>query len=390
MINNQIYLDNSATTKPYDEVTDFMKLIGSTCYGNPSSMHSMGLKAQMLIKEARASVAETIGARSKEIYFTSGGTESNNLAIAGYIEANPRNGKHIITSSIEHPSVLEVIKYLERKGFKADYIRPDVSGKVKIEELSNALRPDTVLVSIMYINNETGSLQPIREIGNIIRKTNPKTVFHSDAVQAYGKIALNPENDNISLMSFSSHKIHGPKGAGALYVNKSVRIKPILLGGGQEYGIRSGTENVIGICGFGMAARVCHEHLESNNEHCSKLKEILKEGILKNIENTVVISDKNSSPYILNVSFPGITSEVLLHSLEQKNIFISAGAACHSNKSGKSYVLAEMGCDKKTADGAVRISLSMFSTEDEIRQVIKELTEIVPILRALKQKGCKR
>lgn len=387
MSNKQIYLDNSATTKPYDEVTDYMKILGNTYYGNPSSMHSMGLNAEMLIKEARAAIAETLGARTSEIYFTSGGTESNNLAIAGYLEANGRKGKHIITSRTEHPSVLEVIRNLERKGYTADYIEVDSCGKVNIEKLANAIRPDTALVSIMYINNETGAMQPIKEIGRIIHQKNPKAAFHSDAVQAYGKVALKPETDNISLLSMSSHKVHGPKGAGALYIRQSVKISPIIFGGGQESGLRSGTENVPGICGFGMAAKLCFEHLKTNGIQCLQLKNILKDGILKNIERAMFISDNDSSPYILNVSFPGLKSEVLLHSLEQRGIFVSTGSACHSRKNARSYVLTEMGYENKIAEGAIRISFSLFNTEDEVRSVISELAEIVPVLRKAKEKG---
>lgn len=387
MSDRQIYLDNSATTKPYDEVADFMRTIGSVYYGNPSSLHSMGLKAELLIKEARTSIAETLGVQADEIYFTSGGTESNNLAIAGYLEANVRKGKHIITSCIEHPSVLELVRNLERKGYTADYIKPDRSGKVDIFSLEKAIRSDTALVSIMYINNETGARQPVSEIGEIIRKKNRNTIFHTDAVQAFGKVSINPAAQNISLMSVSSHKIHGPKGAGALYVNKTVKIKPVFFGGGQESGLRSGTQNVAGICGFGMASDLSYAHLESNSSHCRRLKKILTDGLLKSIENIVLISGDDSSDYILNVAFPGLKSEVLQHALEQQNIFVSTGSACHARHNTRSYVLTEMGHGNKTAEAAIRISFSVFNTEDEIRQTVRSLTEIVPVLRKVKQKG---
>lgn len=386
----QIYLDNSAATKPYDEVSDLMRIVGSTYYGNPSSMHSMGLKAEKLIREARTTIAETLGSDESEIYFTSGGTESNNMAIAGYLEANCRKGKHIITSSIEHSSVLETIRSLERKGYTADFIKPDNSGRVNVDELAKAIRPDTALVSIMYINNETGAIQPIREIGKIIRQKNPNTILHTDAVQAYGKVLIDPDADNISLMSVSSHKIHGPKGSGALYIKKSLKVNPIIFGGGQESGMRSGTENVTGICGFGLAAKLCFEHLDSNASHCGELKGFLKEGLSKNIDEIVFISNNDTSPYILNVSFPGLKSEVLLHSLEQRNIFVSAGSACHARKKAKSYVLTEMGYNDKIADGAIRISLSLYNTKFEILQVIKEMSEIVQTLGKVKGKGDKR
>ena len=295
----EIYLDNSATTKQYDEVTSFMADIARTAYGNPSSLHSKGIEAERLVKSARETIAASLGAEEGEIYFTSGGTESNNLAIRGYLDANPRAGRHIITTKIEHPSVLEVYKHLESLGYRVDYISVDSSGFLDLSELKRAINPETALISIIYINNETGIVQNFGEISAIRDTINPGTVIHADAVQAYGKIPLNPSKMGIGLMSMSSHKIHGPKGVGALFSSKKLRLKPIFFGGGQEAFIRSGTENVPGIAGFGLASKLIFEKLEKNYEKAAVLKKRFIGLMDESDIEYRIISPPDSSPYIL-------------------------------------------------------------------------------------------
>lgn len=303
MPNSEIYLDNSATTKPFEEVTEYMNEISRREYGNPSSLNRMGIRAEAAVKKARDIIASSLNANASQLIFTSGGTESNNLAIFGYLKANARKGKHLITSKIEHPSVMEAFRSLENSGYEVEYIGVTNKGLIDVNELAEKLRKDTALISIMLVNNETGAISPIDEISGIIRQKNPYAAFHVDAVQAFGKMRINPEKLNIQLLSFSSHKIHGPKGVGGLYVGKGVRIEPIFYGGGQESGLRSGTENVPGIAGFGLASELSIKAVDENAAKCRALKEQLTAGIQSSIDNTVVISGADSHPYILNISF---------------------------------------------------------------------------------------
>ncbi|MCX7922926.1 MAG: cysteine desulfurase [Clostridia bacterium] len=373
-----IYLDNSATTRPYDEVIHYINYINKNIYGNPSSLHTKGSEAERLIKKARETIANTIGVDTKEIVFTSGGTESNNLAIRGYLEANPRKGRHIITSQIEHPSILELFKYLEPNGYKVDYIGVGKDGIINLDELKNKINKETSLISIMHINNEIGSIQPIEEVAKIKNSLNREACLHVDCVQSYGKMKISPKKMSIDMISISSHKIHGPKGAGALFVNKGVKIKPIIIGGGQEALLRSGTENITGIAGFGLAAETIHKSMETNNSKVLALKNLFIEKLKENIETTKFISSESASPYILNVSLGRLRSEVLLHHLEEKNIFVSTGSACSSRKNLHSHVLKAVGIETCDIEGAVRFSFSEFNTEEDINDTIEALKNIVP------------
>lgn len=382
----EIYLDNSATTKPYDEVVEYMYDVSKNFYGNPSSLHTKGIEAESLVKRARNQIATALKVDSKEIIFTSGGTESNNMAILGFLKANPRAGKHIITSQIEHPSVLEVFKKLERDGYKVDYIPVDSQGIVKLDVLEKALDSDTALLSFMYTNNETGSIQPIEAISKIRKLNCPSAVLHVDAVQAFGKISIHPKSCGIDLLSMSSHKIHGPKGIGAIYIRKEVKVKPILLGGGQETSLRSGTENVPCLCGFGLATEKISSAINENYQHVALLRDNFVEQIRNTFPDAIINSPEQALPYIINVSFSNLKSEVLLHHLEQKNIFVSTGSACSSHKKNHSYVLKAMGVEPKNVDSAIRFSLSAFNTTDDIDETISALKEIIPVI-SIKQKG---
>jgi len=379
-MSREIYLDNSATTKPYDEVVQYIYEVSKNFYGNPSSMHTKGIEAENLVKRARAQLAAALSVDTKEICFTSGGTESNNLAIIGFLKANPRAGKHIITSEIEHPSVLEVYKQLAKDGYRVDYIPVDSQGIINLDALKNVVDSDTALLSFLYTNNETGSMQPIEEIDKIRKALCPAAALHIDAVQAFGKTAIHPKSCNIDLLSFSSHKIHGPKGMGALYIRKGLKVKPILLGGGQETLLRSGTENVPGICGFGLAVEKIIESIDENYVHVSELKEHFVLNINECFEDVVLNSPRQASPYIINVSFPNLKSEVLLHHLEQKNIFVSTGSACASRKTSHSHVLKAMGVSAKYIDGAIRFSLSASNSISDMDETINALKEIIPVI----------
>jgi len=385
-MDRDIYLDNSATTRPYDEVIEYINHINSNIYGNPSSLHKKGIEAERLIKKARDIIAQSLGAENKEIYFTSGGTESNNLAVRGYLEANPRKGNHIITTRIEHPSVLETCKYLSQKGYRVDYLDVDSRGTVNLEQLKNVMDEETALITIMVVNNEIGSVQPIEEIVKIKNAVNRNAVLHMDAVQAYGKIRLYPKKLGVDMLSISSHKIHGPKGVGAVWINKNLRIKPILFGGGQESLIRSGTENVSGIAGFGMAAEITFRDMESNLEKVTRLRDLFIERLETEIKDFHINSPEDASPYILNVSFPDLRAEVLLHHLEESNIYVSTGSACSSRKNIHSHVLEAIRLDKCYISGAIRFSFSAFNTEQDVLDTIAALKMIIPKIRIQKNK----
>ncbi|MCX7842500.1 MAG: cysteine desulfurase [Clostridia bacterium] len=382
----EIYLDNSATTKPFEEVTDYISEINRNCYGNPSSLHTKGIEAEKLVNKARRIIADSIGAEAKEIYFTSGGTEANNLAVLGYLEANIRKGKHIAASAIEHPSVLEIYKHLASKGYKVDYIKVDKSGIVDIEHLKSVISNETALISVMLVNNETGSVQPIETIVKLKNSINRDTAIHVDAVQAYGKMNINPAKSGIDIMTVSSHKIHGPKGVGAIYVDKGVKIKPIIFGGGQESLLRSGTENVPGICGFSLAAEMMHSKIDLNISRVARLKKLFLELLESKLDDYCIISPENGFAYILSISFSGVKSEVLLHHLEERGIFVSTGSACSSRKNIHSHVLKAMGLKASDIDGAVRFSFSSFNTEEEIEQTVEALKEIVLKIRVKRLK----
>jgi len=386
----EIYLDNGATTRQFDEVTALMADVASNKYGNPSSLHTKGIEAEKLVRSARKTIAETLGADPREIYFTSGGTESNNLAVIGYLEANPRRGNHIITTKIEHPSVLEVYRHLEEKGYRVDYVGVDGNGMVDLEQLREKLSRETVLISVIAVNNEMGAMQKFGEISSIRDELSPQAIIHADAVQAYCKVAIKPKESGIGLMSFSSHKIHGPKGIGALYVSEKLKIKPLLYGGGQESLLRSGTENVPGIAGFGLAAAMMFERLDDNYRKVRFLKELFIEKLSSSGIGHRIVSPPDGSPYIVNVAFEGIRGEVLLHHLEQRDIYVSTGSACSSRKNTRSHVLEAMGIPADLIYGAVRFSFSPFNTEQEIVMVVEVLKEIIPVVKIRKREKSRR
>lgn len=379
----QVYLDNSATTSVLDEVIEVMNRMMRDEYGNPSSAHIMGINAENAINNSRQIISSSINAVPKEIIFTSGGTESNNIAIKGSVDANARKGRHIITSKIEHSSVLNVFKQLESDGYEVDYIGVSEQGIVDVDKLKNLIRDDTIFVSIMRVNNETGVIQPVEEIGGFIRQNAKNAIFHVDAVQAFGKMPIDVNKLKADLITLSSHKIHGPKGMGALYIKEGTKVSPVFLGGGQEQGLRPGTENVPAICGFATAAQIAHENIETSYNHVSKLKQQLINGLQQNIHNCAInpADTALAIPYILNVSFVGVRAEVLLRSLEAEGIYVSTGSACSSRRKQYSHVLQNMCICKKNIEGAVRISFSRLNTAEEISYVIEKLPSIVDRIR---------
>ena len=378
----EIYLDNSATTKPYQEVVDKMVLALTTQYGNPSSIYKKGIEVEREIKEIRRNIARSLGAKETEIYFTSGGTECNNTIIRSVAKLNKKTKNHIISTVIEHPSVLNTLKDLEADGFEVTYLPVGKDGKISLEDLKNAIKKETILVSVMHVNNEIGTIQPIEEIGKYLKSLDEKVYFHVDGVQSYAKIKFRPSRYNIDFMSVSGHKLHGPKGIGFMYVKENNRIKPLLTGGGQEIGIRSGTENVPGIYGIGEAVRILNQDLEGTIDKIRGLRDLLKEEILANIDNVKINSPEDGVCHFLNVSFRGVRGEVLLHYLEQKEIYVSTGSACSSKKKG-SHVLNAIGLTPDEIEGAIRFSLSDLNTKEEIMKTVEVLKESVSDLRMI-------
>ncbi len=370
-----VYLDNSATTKQYENVTEKMIQYMREDFGNPSSMYRLGITAEKAVKEARRHVGVALGVPENNIYFTSGGTEADNFAIFGSILKNKRLGNKIITSKIEHPAVLEPMKRLEEMGFEVIYLPVDKNCRVDIETYKNALSDNVIFISIMTANNEIGTLQPIEEM----YKLKPKNAFfHTDAVQAFGKVNV----PRVDLISISGHKIHGPKGIGALFVSDGTKIKPHMLGGGQERNMRSGTENVPAIVGFGEAAKTIASG-DENISNMKKVKEYLQEGILAEIDDIKINTPKDSVSSILSISFLGTKSEVILHKLEEDDIFVSAGSACSSNKKGRSHVLSAMNMTDEEIEGTLRFSFSSQNTTDEMDYVIERLKKAVTDFRKL-------
>lgn len=378
----EVYLDNSATTRCLDSVAGLMIKIMCEDYGNPSSMHNKGVQAGQYLRYARTTIARNLKVNEKEIYFTSGGTESDNLALIGTAIANQRAGRHLITTCIEHPAVLQPMKYLENMGFEVTYLPVDKKGRVSTESLRQALRPDTILVSMMHTNNEIGSLQPVEEAAQIVKSFNSTIVFHVDGVQGYGKYRILPKKMGIDLLSVSGHKIHGPKGVGFLYVNERVKITPVIFGGGQQKGLRSGTENVPGIAGLAKAVEEVYANLDEDTGRMRGLKEYFIAGIqgLQDIQINGS-TGMDSSPHIISISIRGIRSEVLLHALEERGIYVSAGSACASNKPAYSATLKAMGVEKELLDSTLRFSLSLFNTKEEIDYTLQALYDIIPMLR---------
>ncbi len=394
----EVYLDNSATTKATDKVRDLMTKALCEDYGNPSSMHRMGVKAEQYMKDASSIISNCLKVDAKEILFTSGGTESNNLALIGVAMANKRRGNHIITSRIEHPSVHQTLVYLEENGFEISFAPVDSTGRLIKEKLYELVKENTILVSTMYVNNEIGSVQDVEEIVTQLKLRKKDIIFHVDAVQAFGKYRIHPKRMGIDLLSLSGHKIHGPKGVGALYVNEKVKIKPVLFGGGHQRGLRSGTENVSGIAGLGQAVSELYQDFDTKIERMYHLKQKFLLGVSQ-IEGVTInglpiecTKDfemeqlKLTAPHIMNVCFQGVRSEVLLHSLEDKGVYVSSGSACSSHHPTPSVTLTAIGLAKELMESTIRFSMSELTTEEEIDYTLEQLRQIVPILRRYTRK----
>ena len=381
----EAYLDNAATTRVSDAVMQKMNQVFLSDFGNPSSMHKKGMDAEQYMKEAKKVIADTLKCEPAELIFTSGGTESNNMALIGTALANKRAGNHIITTRIEHASVYQPLLFLEELGFKVTFAPVDEAGRVKIDELVNEVTEETILVSVMYVNNEIGCVEPIAEIAKRIKEKNPKVLFHVDAIQAYGKMKMQPAKEGIDLLSVSGHKIHGPKGSGFLYIKNKTKIKPILHGGSQEKGMRSGTENVPAIAGLGQAAKDMYANLETNRKHLFMLKERLAERLSK-IEGVTIngIPEEGilaTAPHVLSVSFAGIRSEVLLHALEERGVYVSSGSACSSNHPDISGTLVAIGVKKELLDATLRFSFSVTTTIEEVDYAAECVEALLPQLR---------
>ncbi len=378
----EVYFDNSATTRCYDSVKDIVIRTMTEDFGNPSAMHLKGVEAEKYVKDSAARLARILKVQEKEILFTSGGTESDNLALIGAAMANKRSGNHIITTAVEHPAVSQPALFLQEQGFEVTYLPVDSRGVVKLDALEAVLRPDTILVSVMFVNNEVGAVMPVEEISRRIREKSPKALFHVDAIQAFGKYRIYPKKMGIDLLSVSSHKIHGPKGVGFLYINEKAKIQPQILGGGQQSGMRSGTDNVPGIAGLGVAAEEIYRNLDANVEKMYSLKEYIAKGLEKIPDIRINGMElREGAPQILSISVMGVRSEVLLHSLEERDIFISAGSACSSHKRKPSSTLAAMGMPKDQIESTVRLSFSEENTVEEADHFLQVMEELVPMLR---------
>jgi cysteine desulfurase len=375
-----IYLDNSATTKPYKEVLDTFLKVNENFYANPSSIHSFGGQIEKLIQQSREQVASLLDIKQKEVFFTSGGTESNNLAIKGTAIQYGHRGKHIITTKIEHPSVLNAVKQLEIFGYSVTYLDVDAQGRIQPEQVKDAIKEDTILVSVMQVNNEIGSVQPIREIGMLLADY-PKILFHVDAVQACGKVPLILREKLIDLCSISAHKIHGIKGTGMLFVRDGLELSPIISGGEQEGNLRSGTENTGGIVSFAKALRM---HLIESKQQLPKMEEnqrYLREELEKMEGVTVHTPVEHHAPHILNFSIEDFKGEVVVHALDLHEVFVSTTSACSSKQSKPSRTLLSMGVSKSQANSSIRISLSFHNTMEECRQFIQLLKKEIELLQ---------
>lgn len=381
----EAYLDNAATTMPFPEVREIMMETMEHSYGNPSSMHRKGVDAENYIKNARKIIAKSMKVDEKEIVFTSGGTESNNQALIGAAMANKRKGNHIITTKIEHASVYNPLVFLEEQGFRITFVSVDSNGFVCMDELLDAIDDETILVSIMYVNNEIGTIEQIAQIGKAIKEKKKDVLFHVDAIQAYGKLKIYPKKLSIDLLSISGHKIHGPKGIGFLYIKDKTKIQPYIYGGGQQKGMRSGTENVPGIAGLGKAVELIYQNHEEKIENLYQLKEYFVSRV-QQIENVSVngitgIAIRDTAPHVVSVTVNGVRSEVLLHALEEKGVYVSSGSACSSNHPALSGTLQAIGLDKEKVEATVRFSFSVYTTKEELDLAIEALHELVPVLR---------
>jgi cysteine desulfurase len=380
-----IYFDNSATTKPYPEVLDSFVKVSTDYFANPSSLHRLGGRAEQLLSQARSQVAGLLKVKPSEIVFTSGGTESNNLAIKGTAFMYRNRGRHMITTEIEHASVRETMEQLKEVGFTITYIRPDANGVVSASEIEKAIQPDTILVSVIHVQNEVGTIQPIKEIGTMLKKY-PKVLFHVDHVQGVGKVPLDFYECGIDLCSISGHKFHGLKGTGALFLRDSVKIAPLLTGGNQEAKKRSGTENVAGMVAMAKALRMT---LDVRKEKLDGMKEIMKfiRDELRKIRGvTIHTPEDGSAPHILNFSVTGFKGEVFVHSLAEKGVYVSTTSACSSKQAAASRTLLALGASESDAKGAIRLSLSYNNTMDEAEKVIKAIKETINQLGEVMQR----
>lgn len=381
----EVYLDNSATTRALPQVAELVTKISCEDYGNPSSMHRKGVEAEQYLRYARETLAGILKVQEKEIFFTSGGTEADNLALIGCAMAGRRRGNHLITTQVEHAAVLQTMQYLESQGFQVTYLPVDEWGRISLRDLEAAIRPETILVSIMHTNNEVGALQPIAEAGELIKRKNPTILFHVDAVQGFGKFRILPRRMHIDLLSVSAHKIHGPKGVGFLYVGEKVKIQPIVHGGGQQKNMRSGTENVPGIAGMAKAAELVYAHLDEDVQRMYELKEYFVEQISRvegiRVNGIPQEGCKATAPHVVSVSIAGIRSEVMLHALEEKGIYVSAGSACASNKPQTSATLKAMKQPRELWDSTIRLSFSVYTTREEIDYTLDTMYDMIPMLR---------
>ena len=382
MERKEVYFDNSATTRVFDSVRDVMVQSMMADYGNTSSKHMKGVEAENYIKTAREEIAKSLKVKEKEIIFTSGGTESNNMALIGTAMANKRAGNHLITTCIEHASIYNTMSFLEEQGFRVTYLPVDHNGHVSLDALREAICDETILISVMYVNNEMGAVEPIVEIAKVIKEKKSKAYFHVDAIQGYGKYVIHPKKLGINLMSVSGHKIHGPKGVGFLYVDEKVKIKPIIFGGGQQKNMRSGTENVPGVAGLGMAVKEIYTGHEEKVDHLYALKERMVNG-LQEMDGVVIhgLTGRDSAPQIVSAGFEGVRAEVLLHALEDRGIYVSSGSACSSNHPGVSGTLKGIGVKDSLLDATLRFSFGVYNTEDEVDYCLEQIRELLPMLR---------
>jgi len=381
----EIYLDNCSTTQPREEVVEEIIYALRKEYGNPSSLHKLGLQAEIAMEKARETIADFLKVSKEEIFFTSGGTESNNIAIQSIISKYNRIGKHIITTLIEHSSVYNVYKFYEEQGFEVTYLKVNERGIISLEELEKAIREDTILISIMQVNNEIGSIQPTWKIKELIKKKNSKALLHVDGVQAFGKIKLNIKDWGIDTFSISGHKIYGPKGIGVLYIDKNLKINPIIYGGNQERGLRSGTENIPGIIGLGKAVEILHKNFDQEQERVKEIKTYFIKRLKEEIDHIHINSplEEDFSPYILNVSFDYVRGEVLLHYLENKGIYVSTASACSSKGVKENRVLKAIGFNERYIEGAIRFCFSYKNTKEDIDYTIEALKESVKEIRQI-------
>ena len=383
----EAYLDNSATTRVFPEVAELMTKIMCDDYGNPSSLHMKGVQAEQYLRYARDTLAGLLKAGEKEIIFTSGGTEADNLALIGAAFANRRKGNHVITTQVEHPAVLKTCEYLESVGYRVTYLPVNAWGQISLEDLQRAMTPETILVSIMHTNNEIGALQPVAEAGALIKRINPQTLFHVDGVQGFGKARIYPGKMNIDLLSVSGHKIHGPKGIGFLYMGEKVRIQPIIHGGGQQWNLRSGTDNVPGAAGMAKAAELLYQHYDEDRVRLYQCKRFFMDGVRK-IEGVRIngllpgeADGNGTAPHIVSVSVPGVRSEVLLHALEEKGIYVSAGSACAARKPQPSATLKAIGVEQALLGATIRFSFSVYTTVEELDYTLRMMYDKIPMLR---------